>query len=549
MRNLNNIKSSKHAILAAMIVSLIAMLPFSCQMNEDITPGSIREQPGIPQEPEDGNPPPAGRTLASVANIFAVNHIKVELTAGFEGNIAGTSTKYQDVYESLFEAKDGLRVLNVLGSNINFIDVTNDPNATADLTIANATLRGEEGGESDSNDSDATVFALATFPINNGAVGNRVRIDMEVFIAETVGQNFSFEDIRFSFEKLLKHEMYHTVGLRDDVNIGHHIMTSYQARESLNCSRNFIEFLRDCVRDQFYQDDSDALLLHYPAVRFYTQTTLEGEHVRLSWSGITQHQPTNLEIERKSHNGSFQQIAILNDINTTSYTDTNVVVGAAYTYRIKAVKGNFHQYSNETTISPEFQEPTQLSLVYRTNSSASIGWIDNSQMEEQYVIEKSLADNGTNFVEIGRVSANTVSFTDNSFGIKDDVSSYRVKAVSQGNESTYTPALIVPGTYIPEPAIGQPVRIDWHPFPGATQYKLYRRFGTHDRDGWIALSTLNGDAVTEYVDYTQVLTLVSGHPGGITNYKLEVYDGSRLLFLKQTNYVTSSPGGGNPHDF
>src|SRR5262249_49321674 len=68
------------------------------------------------------------------------------------------------------------------------------------------------------------------------------------------------------------------------------------------------------------------------------------------------------ELERKTGNGSFQQVATVGP-NTTLYSDTGLTPGTAYTYRVRSVNSTGPSaYSNEATATTQAVALTALAL-------------------------------------------------------------------------------------------------------------------------------------------------------------------------------------------
>ena len=115
-------------------------------------------------------------------------------------------------------------------------------------------------------------------------------------------------------------------------------------------------------------------------------------------------------IERRSEGGSFVEIATVGP-GVTSYQDSGLTPGVAYTYRVRAYRGALYStYSNEAAVTggPEPpQAPTNLTGT-AVSSGNILNWQDNSGNESGFTIEHYQFERG--WVEIARVGPNITSY-------------------------------------------------------------------------------------------------------------------------------------------
>ena len=116
-------------------------------------------------------------------------------------------------------------------------------------------------------------------------------------------------------------------------------------------------------------------------------------------------------------------------LNIWNHSDTT------YTYKI-----GLSYSDNKTSFAQTFQrklilKPTNLNVVFDTDTSAILSWQDNSSFESEYYIEKS--DNGTDFTIVKTVPANTISTVVEGEYIVGTGYIFRIRAKSPMNISSY----------------------------------------------------------------------------------------------------------------
>lgn len=106
----------------------------------------------------------------------------------------------------------------------------------------------------------------------------------------------------------------------------------------------------------------------------------QGENILLSWQKKAQ-VSTGYEIERKTCNGSWQQLVMLKDPKQTSYLDTNITNSVTYSYRIRGFSGdNQSEYSNIVVINNTdyFNEDPFTVALWRMNEGFGTTFFDLS---------------------------------------------------------------------------------------------------------------------------------------------------------------------------
>ena len=122
--------------------------------------------------------------------------------------------------------------------------------------------------------------------------------------------------------------------------------------------------------------------------------------------------------ERSPDGITWVEIATL-PANSNSYSDTSLVCGTSYTYRIRAYRASddaFSAYSNEaSTLTlacpvPPPDAPTGLSAVAASDSQIDLTWVDNAVDESAYRVERS--PDSITWAEIVTLPADSTSYSD-----------------------------------------------------------------------------------------------------------------------------------------
>ena len=154
-----------------------------------------------------------------------------------------------------------------------------------------------------------------------------------------------------------------------------------------------------------------------------TATLQAGPKVTLSWKDNATTE-SSFVIERSTNGGAFTQIGTapaLASTGTVTFTDTAITVnstGSSYTYRVAAVNGaGASAYSNTASVSVPAQPaaPGNLTAVNGPNSnknrSVVLNWIDNSNNETGFTIDRATNSTFTQGLTSVTVGPNTTTFT------------------------------------------------------------------------------------------------------------------------------------------
>src|SRR4029453_1798302 len=137
--------------------------------------------------------------------------------------------------------------------------------------------------------------------------------------------------------------------------------------------------------------------------------------------------------------GSSNNYALLTNVgaNITAFTDSQLVDGTKYYYRVKAFNtGGSSTYSNQRFAITPLKSPTSLTARAVSSSQINLTWTDNSLTESGYRIEQSPVDD-LHYTEIATVGPNVTSYS--ATGLNEATKYYyRVRAYNAIATSGYT---------------------------------------------------------------------------------------------------------------
>ncbi|MFT3788022.1 MAG: PA14 domain-containing protein [Tepidisphaeraceae bacterium] len=244
---------------------------------------------------------------------------------------------------------------------------------------------------------------------------------------------------------------------------------------------------------------------------------LSGPQVKLTWTDNSTNE-TGFKIERR-YAGWIWEAATTVAANAVTYTDTNVIGGVVYEYRISATNAAGSSAVVEglivdTSGSPQAPAaPTGLTATAATGTRVDLAWDDNSTNETGFKVERRLV--GGTFAQIGTVAANVKTYADTTVTAGNSYE-YRVRATTGSLDSSYsgTASVTTPGGTGGVPAApsgvtlqlvstsaGPNVRVNWTDNSNnETGFRIQRRYA-----GWIWEDLANVGANTAtYLDTTSI---------------------------------------------
>jgi FtsP/CotA-like multicopper oxidase with cupredoxin domain len=182
-----------------------------------------------------------------------------------------------------------------------------------------------------------------------------------------------------------------------------------------------------------------------------TATLLAGPQVRLNWTDNANNE-SGFVVERSpAAANTFVQVGGIVAANIVTFTDTTVLPGFSYDYRVKAINAvGSSAYSNVvtiSTISPLPLAPSNVAVtaarVNGNNDRATVTWTDNSNNETGFRIQMATNSGFTTGLVTSTVGVNVKTFTTGN--IKRATNYYfRVQSYNASGTSVYVNATPFP---------------------------------------------------------------------------------------------------------
>ncbi len=164
----------------------------------------------------------------------------------------------------------------------------------------------------------------------------------------------------------------------------------------------------------------------------------------LQWTDNSANE-SGFEMERRGPDDNNLVQSFQLPANTTAFTDSRLLPGSVYTYRLRAYDqaNGYSSYSNPVEVSipmPAPAAPSSLVLENLSSLAVSFRWTDNSKDESRFEIERR-GPNDSSLVQILISGANTTVFTDSGV-VMNAYYTYRVRACNtQGGYSLFSNTL------------------------------------------------------------------------------------------------------------
>lgn len=161
--------------------------------------------------------------------------------------------------------------------------------------------------------------------------------------------------------------------------------------------------------------------------------------VRLAWTDPSSTE-TGFAIERSEGSAPFAVVRTV-PVNATSAVDTGRISGRTYAYRVMALHGGAEAPTSQTaTVTMQLLRPAAPSgltvspLLSAAAASVTLGWKDNSVVEDSYEIDRST--NGSSYTRLATIPANTTGYVDGAVA-RQTKYWYRVRAKNATGISAY----------------------------------------------------------------------------------------------------------------
>jgi hypothetical protein len=340
--------------------------------------------------------------------------------------------------------------LPVFGSFIDYGNGTGSINFSPDYSHSavypSIRVIATDDGISPSALSDTVSFALTAEGINGtpvlDSISNQYMSEGDSLEVPIVATDFDGDSLTLIVENLP------VFGSLYDYGDGTGIITFVADAGDSGVYSDIIVITNDDGIPILSDTSSFALTINIEAIvgpdNFYASSMAENE-VELSWSDNSNNEDSFI-IEREIPQIEEYQVIAIVDSNVTNYSDTSIVDGQRYSYKIKAIN-NFTEsgYSGPVHAVTVLPAPSNLTArIINSPLAIQLDWIDNADNELGFGITKKDTSGGV-FAEYDTVSSNITTYTDTNVSTTSNYF-YKVYAISADtvSELSDTAHVIVP---------------------------------------------------------------------------------------------------------
>ncbi|MFH1230934.1 MAG: fibronectin type III domain-containing protein [Planctomycetota bacterium] len=254
---------------------------------------------------------------------------------------------------------------------------------------------------------------------------------------------------------------------------------------------------------------------------------ISASQINLTWTDNSNGE-AGFGIERKTGaGGTYSHIATIG-ANVTAYSDTGLIDGATYYYRVMAYHDS--AYSNEASTAILLNAPTNLVTNIPSPLQINLTWFDNSLNEDGFRIERSL--DGVTFTQLALVGSNIAAYSDTSV-VGETTYYYRVRAYNAvgdsaySNESYLTTAPNAPSSLNATAISATAITLTWTDNSNAeTGFKIERKTGSGGTYAQITVVGVNGVTYTDNTligETTYYYRILAYNTNGNSDYSSEAF--------------------------
>lgn len=173
-----------------------------------------------------------------------------------------------------------------------------------------------------------------------------------------------------------------------------------------------------------------------------TATASGATSITLNWTDNASNE-TGFKLERKTGSGgTWSEINGSIAANTVTFNNTGLTASTQYYYRIRSFNsaGN-SSYSNEasatTTATPPPAAPSGLTATASGSGTINVSWVDNSNNETGFKLERKTGSGGTWSEINGSIAANATTFSNTGLTASTTYF-YRVRSFNAAGNSSYS---------------------------------------------------------------------------------------------------------------
>jgi hypothetical protein len=271
---------------------------------------------------------------------------------------------------------------------------------------------------------------------------------------------------------------------------------------------------------------------------------IQDTQVNLNWLDNSASETAYHVLRKTGLNGTYTQIDL--PANSTGYQDKNLTENTTYYYKIQCDNSLTQSpYSNEIHVATSLKGPTGLIATTNSTNSISLNWLDNSQVETGYQVDRKIGTNGT-WASLTSLGANANSYTDT--GLDDSTTYYyRVRAVagtnvtsSYSNIANATTLINAPTNLSATATSFISIKLTWtNNSSGASSFKIERRTGMNS----FTEIAMVGAGILSYTDIGLVpSTTYEYQIRAYNNQTYSSYAGPVTAFTPAAKYLVDHTG-------
>lgn len=354
-------------------------------------------------------------TPPAVGSILNSNKIIKTLSSVYRGIVVGN-------HGTALQTTDGGNTWTSinLGTSANLNDVTVDADGYFWIVGDNGTIfNNRPKATIPVAPSGLTSTAISSSQINLGWTDNSD--DETGFIIERkIGPNGTWADADTMAANVTEH---HDTGLNSNTYYYYRIAAYNSAGKSSYSNETYAVTLES-------SPNAPSNLL---------ASVVSSSQINLSWMDNSYNE-SGFILERKTGSNGDWNDADSIDANVTTYQDKELLPNTEYYYRISSYNSNGESsYSNEVhakTLDTSPNAPTNLTAVAVSSSQINLLWVDNSNNETGFKLERKIGSNG-DWNDADSLVANVTSYHDTELSPNTEYY-YRISSYNSNGESSYS---------------------------------------------------------------------------------------------------------------
>lgn len=174
-------------------------------------------------------------------------------------------------------------------------------------------------------------------------------------------------------------------------------------------------------------------------------TVSNGDDIDLSWTDNSNNE-NGFDILREYDNNGYSQIASVG-ANVTSYSDTGLLDGEQYSYKIRVFSDHATSTSTAGSATTTLPAPSGISATADSSDQITVSWTDNSDNTSSFILYRGTSSGSLS--QLTTLSSNTTSYANS--GLTDGKEYfYRIEASTEHTTSSSSTVSAI--TVLPAPS-------------------------------------------------------------------------------------------------